>query len=87
MNEGLGQIRETLPVQAENIRAATNECCADQPMPASQFRQVKINRVANGFVLEIGCKTLVAKTWDEAADGLREYWKDPVAAEKKYCAA
>jgi hypothetical protein len=45
-----------------------------------------IKRVANGFILEIGCKTFVAKNWLEASKGLGEYWKNPKAAEKKYCA-
>jgi hypothetical protein len=57
------------------------------PLASGGYRDVSIKKVANGFVLIIGCQTFVAKTWDEASDGLRDYWKDPVAAEKKYCAA
>ena len=75
----------------------TNACEAQASMPpmrdveatlaSSQFRQVKINKVANGFIVEVGCKTLVADVWEKVADGLSMYFKDPVAAEKKYCAA
>jgi hypothetical protein len=50
-----------------------------------QYHPVKIDRVANGFVIEIGCKKFVAEKWDDLAKKLAEYWKDPVAAQKKYC--
>ena len=46
--------------------------------------QVKIDKVANGFIVEIGCKKFVAEDWKSLAIKLGEYWKDPVAAEKKY---
>lgn len=52
---------------------------------APEYYQVKIDKVANGFVIEIGCKKFVAEKWDDLAKKLGEYWKDPVAAEKKYC--
>jgi hypothetical protein len=48
------------------------------------FPEVIVRRVANGFVLVIGCQTFVAKTWGEAAEGLADYWKDPDAVRKKY---
>lgn len=54
------------------------------PQVIPQARPVIIKKVANGFVLEIGCSTFVAKSWSEAATGLGEYFTDPVAAEKKY---
>lgn len=50
------------------------------------YRQVKIDKVVNGFVIEIGCKKFVCEKWDVLAKKLAEYWADPVAAEKKYCA-
>jgi hypothetical protein len=50
----------------------------------SKFRPIKIDRVANGFIVEIGCKKFVGTSWDVVAKQLGEYWKDPVAAEKKY---
>jgi len=48
-------------------------------------RQVKIDKVANGFIVEIGCKKFVAGDWISLASKLGEYWADPVKAEKKYC--
>lgn len=47
--------------------------------------KVMIRKVANGFIVTIGCKTLVAETWDEVSRGLKLYWDDPVGAEKQYC--
>ena len=52
-----------------------------------EARDVNIKKVANGFIVNIGCQTFVTKTWLEASTGLAEYWTDPVAAEKKFCAA
>ena len=49
------------------------------------YHQVKIDRVVNGFVIEIGCKKFVCEKWDVLAKRLAEYWDDPVAAERKYC--
>ena len=49
------------------------------------WHQVKIDKVANGFIVEIGCKKFVDTDWDKLSKKLGEYWKDPVAAEKKYC--
>ena len=46
--------------------------------------QVKIEKVSNGFIVEIGCKKFVAEDWKSLASKLGEYWKDPVAAEEKY---
>lgn len=54
-------------------------------MATPKFYQVKIDKVANGFVIEIGCKKFVAEKWDDLAKKLAEYWRDPVAAKKKYC--
>lgn len=48
-------------------------------------RQVKIDKVTNGFIVEIGCKKFVAEDWKSLASKLAEYWEDPVKAEKKYC--
>jgi hypothetical protein len=55
---------------------------APQPLPVQN--EVTIRKVANGFTLQFGCQTFVAKTWKEASEGLAEYWKDPEAARKKY---
>ena len=50
----------------------------------TKYRQVKIDKVTNGFIVEIGCKKFVAENWKSLAFKLEEYWKDPVAAEEKY---
>ncbi len=55
------------------------------PAPVDLPKSCTIEKVANGFIIVVGCKTLVAKTWDEAARGLGEYWDNPAEAEKKYC--
>jgi hypothetical protein len=52
---------------------------------APKFHPVKIDKVANGFIVEIGCKKFVSEKWEDLAKKLAEYWKDPVAAQKKYC--
>jgi hypothetical protein len=46
---------------------------------------VRIRRVENGFIVEVGCKTFVASNWNEVSEGLRLYYKDPEAAQKLYC--
>ena len=55
-----------------------------EPLLYTPWRVVQITKVANGFCLQIGCKTFIAKTWLEASTGLAEYWQDPGQAEKKY---
>lgn len=64
---------------------ATNGFWGGGLLGGSQYRQVKIDKVANGFVIEIGCKKFVAEKWESLYRKLAEYWDDPVAAEKKYC--
>ena len=54
------------------------------PTVTPTHHQVKIDKVANGFIVEIGCKKFVAEDWKSLASKLGEYWKDPVAAEEKY---
>ena len=46
---------------------------------------VRISKVSNGFIIMIGCKTFVMRTWKEVNEGLTLYWKDPNAARMKYC--
>jgi hypothetical protein len=54
-------------------------------IPTPSKHSVTINPVYNGFIVKVGCKTLVSKDWKEISDGLAEYWQDPAAAEKKFC--
>ena len=86
MNETCGSAALTSAPQVQQ------ECARDMqaPMPVAprnQCRDASIRKVANGFILQVGCQTFVSRTWEEASVGLAEYWKDPVAAERKYCAA
>lgn len=53
--------------------------------PSPNWHQVKIDRVNNGFIVEIGCKKFVGEKWADISKKLGEYWADPVAAQKKYC--
>ena len=53
-------------------------------LATTKHHQVKIDKVTNGFIVEIACKKFVAEDWKSLASKLAEYWKDPVAAEKKY---
>ena len=75
------------------MAAQAQNCCeADRPTGISEtllvkYRQATINKVANGFIVTVGCQTFVSRTWEEVSTGLSEYYKDPRAAEKKYCAA
>jgi hypothetical protein len=50
-----------------------------------KYNQISINKVANGFIIAIGCQTFVSETWEKVVEGLTDYYKDPIAAQKKYC--
>lgn len=52
--------------------------------PVPEFHEARVRKVANGFILKIGCKEFVAINWEEASTGLAQYWKDPIAAQMKY---
>jgi len=60
---------------------------AVQPGPpiAGGNADVFIKKVSNGFIVNIGCKVLIAKTWEEVSEGLALYFKDSNAARIKYC--
>jgi hypothetical protein len=60
------------------------DACAPQPA-ASRFSEILINKVANGFIVRVGCSTFVALDWKYVATGLGEYFNDPKAAAGKYC--
>jgi len=53
--------------------------------PESTIQKVKIEKVSNGFIVKVGCKTFVETTWDKVSKALDLYWKDPAKAEKRYC--
>jgi len=56
-----------------------------------RWHTVHIDKVDNGFIVKIGCKTFVETYWntDRDHEGLAQklfqYFDDPIAAEKKYC--
>lgn len=52
------------------------------PLPLPQ--QVQIQKVANGFIVTVGCTMLVGKTWEEVSKGLKMYWENPEKAQKEY---
>jgi len=54
------------------------------PTVTPTHHQVKIDKVSNGFIVEIGCKKFVAEDWKSLAIKLGEYWKNPAEAQKKY---
>jgi len=47
--------------------------------------KVRIEKVDNGFIVKVGCKTFVETSWDKVNKALDLYWKDPAKAEKRYC--
>ena len=56
------------------------------PAPGNRWpKDITISKVANGFIVHIGCKTLVGKDWGEVSNGLDLYWVHPEEAEKLYC--
>ncbi len=55
------------------------------PTPRSnQARRVEINQVNYGYVVSVGCQTLVFENMDTLIDKLTAYLKDPNAVEKKW---
>ena len=48
-----------------------------------KYRSANIEVVSNGFVVTIGCQTVVAETPATLLSLITDYLKDPVAAEKK----
>jgi len=81
--------------QGENKMNNGNELCEEEPCSVGPptapimcegpiYRPVKIDKVVNGFIVEIGCKKFVAEDWKSLAIKLGEYWKNPAEAQKKY---
>jgi hypothetical protein len=85
MNEDCGGL-SGIGVQAA-LEPRGNDVPQAAPTVANPWHDVIVKRVSNGFIVKVGCKTLVARKWDTVAEGLAMYWKDPCAAEKEYCDA
>jgi len=58
----------------------------NQPLvPTPSLSDVTIRQVENGFLVIVGCKSFVFATYLEASKAVGEYFKNPEAAQKKYC--
>jgi len=47
-------------------------------------REITIRPVLNGFVCQVGCQTVVVGSIDVLVDGIRDYYRNPEATEKKW---
>lgn len=77
-------MRDAMEQGARNLGMAPGGVVGYGP-PAGYPDEVVIQRVANGFIVRIGCKTFVGNKWSEVASGLNFYWENPEAAQKEYC--
>jgi hypothetical protein len=48
------------------------------------MREVIVRPVLNGFVVQVGCQTLVYNRIEDVAENLIAYQKDPEGTEKKF---
>lgn len=48
------------------------------------MREVRVSPVLNGFVVRVGCQTLVFNRIEDVAENLVAYQKDPEGTEKKF---
>lgn len=48
------------------------------------MRDVNVSAVLNGFVVRVGCQTLVFNQIEDVAENLVAYQKDPEGMEKKF---
>lgn len=48
------------------------------------LRDIKIRSVLNGWVVEVGCQTVVFNDLDTMLDGMREYFLHPDEMERYY---
>jgi hypothetical protein len=53
------------------------------PTPAENY-DIIIKKVANGCIVQVGCKTFVFNDTNKAAAEIGAYLKDPVATIKRY---
>jgi hypothetical protein len=50
----------------------------------NKMNEVTITKVTNGFIIKVGCMTLVSKSWKEISSELEKFWKDPQGMQEKY---
>ena len=79
VNEQQAQPELERPVRERGRRVEDNPQCG------VVSRNVMILPVENGFIVEIGCKRFVGQDWEQVSAGLELYFRDPKAAEEKYC--
>lgn len=48
------------------------------------IRNLLIKPVLNGFIVEVGCQTVVFKSAAELASAVNEYYADPEVTERRY---
>jgi hypothetical protein len=57
----------------------------DAPTPRrNKLREIKINRADNGYIVTVGCQTLVFENMDTLIEKLTAYLKDPNTVEKRW---
>ena len=82
-NRTCEESREDRP-RAELRGAGRTAPYSNMPVPPPQatggYYGVKINKVRNGFIVEIGCEAFVSQSWEEVAGALRIYWENPKKA-------
>ena len=47
-------------------------------------RKVQIQRVNNGFVVQVGCQTIAFETSEHLCAAIKLFYEDPAKARKKY---
>lgn len=50
------------------------------------FRELKITRAMNGFIVEVGCQTVVFETMSGLVTALIDYVADPTKCEQEWAA-
>ena len=69
---------------ATTLRTNSRDWMFSGPTTSPLPEKVKISKVHNGFIVEVGCVTAVFNTDKEMMKELNLYWKDPVKAEEEW---
>lgn len=80
-------VQNSLPPERLRNRDMAGSTLRAQPIsePARVHETITINKVSNGFIVRVGCRTLVSMSWHEVNAALEHYWRNPREAEKIYC--
>ena len=79
MNEDCGGMDQTCEAEQVDTPRGVGVLQENQ-----QFHEARIDKVANGFIVKVGCQRFVALNFEDVLTGLREYYENPIEAEKKY---